>query len=71
MTLTTKQKRHLETGQAVPLTVDGTECVLVRRDVYERSKPPVAYDDSDWTEEEMDALAAEAAQRLDQMPEIQ
>jgi len=37
--------------------------VLVRADVYERLRGP-SYDDSPWTDEEMDLLAAEDADSL-------
>ena len=35
MTLTKQQKEAVERGEAVSMTVDGTECVLVKKDVYE------------------------------------
>lgn len=36
MQLTKDQKQSLDEGRAVPLNVDGSECVLLRKDVYER-----------------------------------
>jgi hypothetical protein len=36
--LTREQKRALEQGDAVPVCIDDTECVVVRRDIYERVK---------------------------------
>jgi hypothetical protein len=71
MKFSAKQKKALESGKAIAVSVNGTDCVLLRRDVYERARPPVEYDDSDWTTEEIDVLAAEAVQHLDEMPEIQ
>lgn len=35
MTLTNEQRTALENGESIPLVVDGTPCVLLRRDVYE------------------------------------
>jgi hypothetical protein len=40
------------------------EYVLVRADLYERLKE-LLYDDSPWTDEEMDLLAEEAGELLD------
>jgi hypothetical protein len=41
-----------------------TECVVVRKDVFERMKH-VAYDDSEWTPEEMSTMAAHAFDSAD------
>jgi hypothetical protein len=57
--LTTEQRIALESGQAVPCIVDATECVVVRKDVFDHMRH-VAYDDSEWTGEEMIALAERA-----------
>ena len=48
-------------GETPPAVVDprtNTTYVLLRREVYERLTDP-DYDDSPWTDEEMDLLAAE------------
>jgi hypothetical protein len=62
--LTPEQQRTVEGGDPVPLTVNQTECVVVRKDVFERMKH-VAYDDSEWTPEEMSAAAAHAFDSAD------
>jgi hypothetical protein len=54
--LTTEQRTALESGEPVPCVVARTECIVVRKDVFERMRH-VAYDDSEWTPEEMIALA--------------
>jgi hypothetical protein len=46
--------------------IDGTECVVIKRDVYEKALAA-----GDWTTEEMDLLAAEAAERLDRAEAIE
>ena len=38
MTLTSEQQQAVKQGQAVPVIVDDTECVIVRKDVFERVK---------------------------------
>ena len=38
MNLSTDQQRAVEQGQAVPFVLEGTECIIVRKDVYERVK---------------------------------
>ncbi len=35
MHLTKEQREAVENGEAVPLTIDGTECVVIKKDVYE------------------------------------
>jgi hypothetical protein len=61
MKLTAEQERAIHSGQAVQVNVAGAACVLLRKDVYERDE---AIDFSPWTPEEMDLLAAEAANLL-------
>jgi hypothetical protein len=56
MILTQEQLEELEKGEAIRLTIGETACVLVREDVYREEM-----DDSPWTPEEMDLLASEAA----------
>ena len=60
MHLNPDQKLALDHGQPVPLLIDDTECIVIKRDVYEKAQTS-----ADWTPEEMDLLAAEAAERLD------
>jgi hypothetical protein len=56
MNLTVEQQQAIDQGEPVPLTVDGRECVLIRKDVYEHVK--TLYDDSEWTDEELSLNAA-------------
>jgi hypothetical protein len=57
--LTSEQKSALQGGDPVPCVLNQTECVIVRKDVFERMQH-VAYDDGPWTAEEMIALAERA-----------
>jgi len=57
--LTAEQRTALESGEPVSCVLEATECVVVRKDVFERMQH-VAYDDSEWTSEEMTALAERA-----------
>jgi hypothetical protein len=61
MNLTPEQERAIQGGQGVHVNVGGAECVLLRKDVFERGE---AVDFSPWTPEEMDLLAAETADLL-------
>jgi len=38
MTLSAEQLQAIEAGEAIELTIDGTRCVVVRHDVYDRVK---------------------------------
>jgi hypothetical protein len=58
MDLTADQQQAVESGEAVPVVVGRTECVIVRRDVYEWGGRAASPDD--WTVEEMNLLADEA-----------
>lgn len=57
MELTTNQTQAIEQGQAVPVAVNQTECVILRKDVFDRVQHLI-YDDSDLTSEEMQFLLA-------------
>jgi hypothetical protein len=62
--LTREQHEALGNGTEAVSAIDpatNTEYVVIRKDVYERLKE-LLYDDSPWTDEEMDALAWEAGQ---------
>jgi hypothetical protein len=63
MQLTNEQLEAIRSGESVRLTEGGTEVVILRADVFERIKGQM-YDDSTWTDEEMDLLAAEDADSL-------
>ena len=57
--LTAVQQSALATGEPVPCVIGATDCVVVRKDVFDRMRH-VAYDDSEWSAEEMTALAQHA-----------
>jgi|GEM_PF-3433178 len=59
MNLTTQQQ--LAKGEPVELEIDGEQCVLLTRQTFERVTSS-ELDASPWTAEEMDLLAAEAAE---------
>ncbi len=61
MNLTAEQERAIHRGQTVQVSVGGAECILLRKDVYERGE---ALDFGPWTHEEMDLLATETADLL-------
>jgi hypothetical protein len=63
----TPEQRQTLAAEQLPRFIDPetrTKYVLLREDVYERLKG-LLYDDSPWTEEEMDRLAEEAGELLD------
>ena len=61
MELTAEQELAIQKGQAVAVIVGSAECVVLRKDVYERGEQ---VDYSPWTTEEMDWMASEAADLL-------
>jgi prevent-host-death family protein len=63
MKLTKEQLEAVRRGEPVRLTERGTDLVVLRADVFERLQQ-LSYDDSPWTDEEMDRLAAEDADAL-------
>ncbi len=46
MNLSGDQLKALQSGSPVPLNLDGTDCVVLRKDVYEKVKRLI-YDDSE------------------------
>lgn len=70
MTLTPEQTQAIQNGQAVSVTVDQTECDVMRKDVFQKIRH-CAYDDSDWTDAEMEAVAGEMFDALDDAEKIQ
>jgi multidrug resistance efflux pump len=70
MTLTPEQLRAIQSGQPVSVTVDQTECVVVRTGVLQKIRQ-VSYDDSDWSDEEMEAVAAQTFDALDDAERIE
>jgi hypothetical protein len=61
MELSAEQERAIENGEAVAVTVGSAECVVLRKDVYERGEQ---VDFSPWTKEEIDWAASETADLL-------
>ena len=70
MNVTPEQLQSIQKGQAVSITVGHTECVVVRKDVFRRIQEH-AYDDGNWSEDEMSALASDMFDGLDNPQEIQ
>ena len=64
MVLTAEQLQALEKGEPVPVTVGQTECVLIRKDRF-RGTNTLTYDASDWSEEELSAVAEQMFDELD------
>jgi hypothetical protein len=64
MTLSDGELETLRIGNALPITIDGSEYVVLRKDDYERLRA-ASYDDSPWTEDELEALAAATFEQLD------
>ena len=58
MILDSLQQKAVENGEPVDVNVAGTECVLLRRDIYLRLGRE--YDAGPWSPEEMNLLADEA-----------
>lgn len=52
MNLTEQQKSAVRDGKAVRIHDEGTECVVVRADMYDRLKD-LLHDDNDWAYGEM------------------
>jgi hypothetical protein len=52
MDLTSEQVRAIDHGDAVPITIDGRSCVVLREDIYDRVKRVTDFDDSDMSPEE-------------------
>jgi hypothetical protein len=63
MRLSTEQLAAVKKGQSVHVNEEGTDLVVLRADLFERLRHAL-YDDSGWTDEEMDLLAAENADAL-------
>jgi hypothetical protein len=63
MQLTKEQLDVIRSGASVRLHEAGTDLVVLRADVFDRLRD-LLYDDSPWTDEEMDLLAAEDADAL-------
>ena len=64
MVLNLEQQKAVARGKAVALNVAGTECVLVRRDIYLRLDPD--FDAGPCTLDEINLLADEADELISQ-----
>ncbi len=64
MNLTQQQFEQAKNGQPVEIVENGDEFVLIRKDVFEQVKQ-VLYDDSDLSDEELHAIAAQTLRDLD------
>jgi hypothetical protein len=60
--LSHEQRQAISQGESIRVSDNGLECVVIRADVFDKFK---AYDDSEWTDGEMDLLAEEAGDLLD------
>ena len=57
--LTAEQRTALAGGEPVPCVLDHTECVVMRKETFDRMRR-VAYDDSELSPVEMIAMAERA-----------
>jgi hypothetical protein len=64
MNLSPEQQNAVVAGEPVGLSVAGTECVLLRKDIYLQLSPE--YDCESWTTDEMNVLADEVDALLSQ-----
>jgi len=65
MNLTTEQQQALNQGRPVEIQIEKQVYILLRKEDYEATCPPVEYDDSEWTEDEMNHLAAQSFDEAD------
>ena len=63
MVLTKEQITLVREGKCLHLSEAGTDVVVLRADLFKQMQG-LQYDDSPWTDEEMDLLAAENADAL-------
>jgi hypothetical protein len=66
MNITKEQLEAAESGNPVELAENGKKVDLISRDVYDRVKHVIEYDDSEWTDEERSRMAAQAFEDADQ-----
>lgn len=64
MNITKEQLEQAKQGQPVEIAENGDKFVLVRKDVYEQVKK-VQYDDSELSDDELQAIAAQTLEDLD------
>jgi hypothetical protein len=63
MNLSSEQLEAVRNGRSVRLSEGGTDFIVLRADVFEHLRR-LLYDDSAWSDEEMDLLAQEDADML-------
>jgi hypothetical protein len=61
MNLTAPEKSAVANGEAVRVSEDGLECVVLRADVYDRLKH-LLYDDRQWTDKDLRRILAKSAE---------
>ncbi len=64
MNITKEQFEQAKSGQPVEIAENGDEYVLIRKDVYEQVAK-IVYDDSELTDDELRAIAAQTLDDLD------
>ena len=52
MELRANEKHALDSGIAVPIVVESTDCVILRRDVFDRVRA-FLYDDKEWSHDDL------------------
>jgi hypothetical protein len=62
--LTPDQQRAIDHGQPVPVTLGQTECVVVRRDVYEKSRD-ISRETSEVSHDDLRAIFARGIESSD------
>lgn len=55
MSLSPAQMKAIESGKPVVLLIDHTECVVLRKDIYDQAQKVV---DDEWSDEELRAVAS-------------
>ncbi len=53
--------KAIQNGQAVVLNIEDQTCFVPRKDVYDQTKKPVEYDDSELDVRELEPLLADLA----------
>jgi hypothetical protein len=69
MVLTPQQMDAVDRGEAVAVKIDQMDCVVLRKDVYQRMRQ-FCYDDGDWTDDELEQVALETFDGLDRPEKI-
>ena len=64
MTLSAQQLQAIEHGETIALTIEGTHCVVLRQDVYQRATSP-----AELSPREMYPAVLRALDQFDESPE--